>query len=72
MKDKENISSKGPKKRDSACYQVLHDIVIPAGTILRQQHGLAEDFGCVVAGGIFRVGGPTATDKPGTYKRVVA
>lgn len=27
--------SKGPKKRNPVCYQVLHDIVIPAGTILR-------------------------------------
>lgn len=26
---------RGPPKHDPACYQVLHDIVIPAGTILR-------------------------------------
>jgi hypothetical protein len=28
--------SKGPKKRNPECYQTLRDIVIPAGTILRQ------------------------------------
>lgn len=29
-------ASKGPKKRDPVCYQLQRDIVIPAGTILRQ------------------------------------
>lgn len=28
--------SKGPKKRNPECYQLQRDIVIPAGTILRQ------------------------------------
>lgn len=28
--------SKGPKKHNPVCYQVQRDIVIPAGTILRQ------------------------------------
>lgn len=35
MKSKDEIS-KGPKKRDPTSYQLQRDIVIPAGTILRQ------------------------------------
>lgn len=34
MTDK--LISKGPKKHDPTCYQIQRDIVIPAGTILRQ------------------------------------
>lgn len=31
-----DVISKGPKKHDPVCYQLRHDIVIPAGTILRR------------------------------------
>lgn len=33
---KDNIRRGLPAKRDPTSYQTLHDIVIPAGTILRQ------------------------------------
>lgn len=42
---------KGPPKRNPASYQVLQDIVIPAGTILRWK---GEDkYGCGIEGAEF-------------------
>jgi hypothetical protein len=71
MKDKETVS-KGPKKRDPTCLQVLDDIVIPTGTILRQDPGKPDVFSCDVG----LVGKLSVTLKPGDihsrYKRVIA
>lgn len=42
------------QKRDPICYQVVHDIVIPAGTILRQaanERGGAGHVECAVGHG---------------------
>lgn len=71
MKDKE-IISKGPKKRDSTCFQTQHAILIPAGTILRQAPGTAGTFSCPVAHGEFNIGVAIAQANPDTFKRVVA
>jgi hypothetical protein len=71
VKDKE-IVSKGPKKRDPACFQTKHDITIPAGTILRQEPGKEGTFTCPLAYGKFvldRSDGEAWTD---TYRKVTA
>lgn len=75
MKDKDTIS-KGPKKRDAACLRVQHDIVIPAGTILRQEPGskisLFSTFSCPVGFGRFVVTDESAQDHADVFKRVIA
>lgn len=71
MKDKETIS-KGPKRRDPACYQTQHSIVIPAGTILRQDPGKPGTFSCPVAYGKFVLDESDAKAWTDTYKRVIA
>lgn len=71
MKEKDTIA-KGPKKRDPACYQTQHVILIPAGTILRQEPGTAGVFTCPVAFGIFTIEGTAAAQHPDDYKRVIA
>lgn len=46
--------SKGPKKHNPECYQLQRDIVIPAGTILRQaadQRGGSGYVECIVGHG---------------------
>jgi hypothetical protein len=70
MKDKDTIS-KGPKKRDPTCFQTKHAILIPAGTILRQDAGRPGTFSCPVAHGVFSVSGDVAGEIFETYKRVV-
>jgi hypothetical protein len=71
VKDKE-IISKGPKRRDPACLQTQHDIIIPAGTILRQDPGKDGTFTCATAHGNFVVIDKTARDHPECFKRVIA
>lgn len=71
MKDKD-VVSKGPKRRDPVCFQTLHAILIPAGTILRQESGKDGAFTCPLSGGVFSVLGTDASQAPDTYKRVVA
>lgn len=71
MKDKDVIS-KGPKRRDSACFQTQHVILIPAGTILRQEPGKPGVFTCPLAHGVFTVDREVSEAHPGTFKRVVA
>lgn len=71
MKDK-NAISKGPKRRDETCYQVLHDIVIPAGTILRSygQHSFEAQIGSC---GKFSISDEHPADVPtDAFRRVVA
>lgn len=70
MTSKETVS-KGPKKVDPTCLQVQHAILIPAGTILRQEAGKAGVFSCPVAYGIFKVTREAGEADPSTYKRVV-
>jgi hypothetical protein len=49
-----------PPKRDAASYEVQHDIVIPAGTILRT---LGDGkFGCEVGVGLITVRGVFSVD----------
>lgn len=69
MRDKDTIS-KGPKRRDETCYQVLHDIVIPAGTILRHRGG--NNFGCEVTHGDFLLVRDSADAHPNKFNRVIA
>lgn len=71
MKDKEVIS-KGPKKRDPTCFQTQHAILIPKGTILRQEPGKEGTFTCPVAHGVFSVVRGDAEAHADTFKRVVA
>jgi hypothetical protein len=63
MRDKDTIS-KGPKKRDPACFETQHAIIIPAGTILRQQPGAAGTFDCPVAFGKFTIDRTVAEANP--------
>jgi hypothetical protein len=71
VKDKETIS-KGPKKRDSASVQTLHAILIPAGTILRQEPGKPGVFSCPVGYGVFTLDTAAAVAHPEDFKRVIA
>ena len=70
MKSKDEIS-KGPKKRDPACLQTRHVILIPAGTILRQEPGKPGVFSCPLSGGKFIFEG-NPDEYQGSYKKVVA
>lgn len=70
MKDKD-IVSKGPKRRDETCLEVRHDIVIPAGTILRQEPGKPAAFSCELSGGKFVFDGD-ASAFAGSFRKVVA
>jgi hypothetical protein len=69
MRDKDTVS-KGPKRRDPTCFQVLNDIVIPAGTILRS-HGGGATFEAGIEGGNFVVSKADA-EALSNFKRVVA
>jgi hypothetical protein len=71
VKDKD-IISKGPKKRDPACFQTLHAILIPAGTILRQGPGATGTFDCPVAFGKFTIDRSAAEANVDTYRKVVS
>lgn len=72
MIDEKTTASKGPQKRDPTCYQLQHAIILPAGTILRQDPGKAGVFSAPVAHGAFTIAGDVARDHPDTFKRVVA
>lgn len=61
-----------PATRDPVCYQTQHAIIIPKGTILRQQPGAPGVFDCPVAHGTFTVDAIPALEHADTYKRVVA
>lgn len=71
MKSKDEIS-KGPKKRDPTCLQLQHDIIIPAGTILRQHPGKAGKFSCPAEGGDFAIDEQQSAARPGIYRKVIA
>jgi hypothetical protein len=71
MRDKD-IISKGPKKRDPASFQTLHAILIPAGTILRQEPGKPGDFTCPAAFGVFTIDRTAAEAHTDTYRKVVS
>jgi hypothetical protein len=71
MRDKDTIS-KGPKKRDALSLEVRHAILIPAGTILRQEPGKPGIFTCPAANGSFSVNLADAAALPDTYRKVVA
>jgi hypothetical protein len=66
------ITNRGPKKRDPMCFQTLHAILIPAGTILRQDPGKEGTFTCPVAHGVFSVDRAASEAHPDTFKKVVA
>jgi len=66
------ITNRGPKKRDAACFEVQHAILIPKGTILRQEPGKPGVFTCPVAFGRFEVTDKAGFDNPDTYRRVIA
>lgn len=66
-----NQAAKGPKKRDPACLQVQADIVIPRGTILRQEPGKQGKFTCPASFGSFTVEGIDAHQHTDIYKMVV-
>lgn len=67
-----SAASKGPKKRDPACLQVQADIVIPKGTILRQEPGKQGKFSCGASYGNFTIEGLDAHQHADLYKMVVA
>ena len=63
-------AKRGPPRRDETCYQVLSDIVIPAGTILRDVG--KGNFGAPVGlDGDFLIS-PKPGKIPSGFKRVVA
>lgn len=66
------ITNRGPKKRDPACFEVQHAILIPKGTILRQDPGKPGVFTCPVAHGVFTVLDEAGRTHPDTFKRVIA
>lgn len=67
----EKIKKAMPPKRELASYELQHAIIIPKGTILRQEPGKPGVFDCPVAGGKFTVDALPALQMPATYKRVV-
>lgn len=72
MKSKDEIS-KGPKKRDPACFQTLHAILIPAGTILRQHPDHPRGIrSCPVAHGEFLISLEMGEAHPDTFRKVIA
>lgn len=70
MKEK-GITNRGPKKRDPACFQTVHPILIPAGTMLRQDPGKPGTFTCPAGYGVFSVSDEVGQEHPGTYRRVI-
>lgn len=71
MRDKDVIS-KGPKKRDAMCFELRHAILIPKGTILRQEHGKPGIFTAPVGHGSFALTTEAGISHPEDYGRVVA
>jgi hypothetical protein len=69
---KDPIKRALPPKRDPACFELQHAILIPKGTILRQPAGAPGTFDCPVAGGKFVIDVVPAMADPATYKRVIA
>lgn len=66
------IKNKGPKKRNPACLQLQQDIVIPRGTILRQEPGKQGTFKCHATYGEFTIDGIHAHQHADIYKLVTA
>lgn len=67
-----DITNRGPKKRDPMCFELQHAILVPKGTILRQEAGKPDIFTCPVSGGVFTVTTVDAMIRTDTYKRVIA
>jgi hypothetical protein len=65
-------AARGPKKRDPACLQLQADILIPKGTILRQEPGKPGKFRCPVAWGDFIIEGIDAHQHADFYKMVTS
>lgn len=65
-------AAKGPKKRDPACLMVMESIIIPKGTILRQEPGKQGTFKCPVRYGNFTIEGIDAHQHADIYKLVTA
>lgn len=72
MIEKDKIKKAMPGRRDPTCFELQHAIIIPKGTMLRQDPGRAGAFSCPVAGGAFIVEAVIANEERGTYKRVVS
>lgn len=70
--NEKGITNRGPKKRDPACFEVQHAILIPKGTILRQEPGKPGVFTCPAGYGTFSVTDEIGREHPDTYKRVIA
>ena len=71
MKEKD-VVSKGPKRRDPTCFETQHAILIPKGTILRQEPGKDGTFTCPVAHGVFSVDRANAEGHTDTFRKVIA
>ena len=67
-----DVISKGPKRRDPTCFETRHVILIPAGTILRQDPGKAGAFTCPVAFGVFSIDRAACEAHSDDYRRVTA
>lgn len=68
--EKDPIKRALPPKRDPVCFELQHAILIPAGTVLRQDIGGV--FSCPVANGVFTIERDAAQAHPADYKRVIA
>lgn len=66
-----DLATKGPKKRDPACLKLQADILIPRGTVLRQEPGKQGKFTCGVGYGSFTIEGIDAHQHADIYKLVV-
>ena len=66
------IRNRGPKKRDPACLQLQQDIIIPRGTILRQEPGKQGTFKTHASFGNFSIEGIDAHQHADIYRLVTA
>lgn len=73
MIDKDTKIKKAmPPKRESMCFELQHAILLPAGTMLRQEPGKPGFFTAPVAHGVFSVTTEDGISHPATFKRVIS
>lgn len=72
MNEKDKIKRGLPSKRDATCYRVERDIVIPAGTILRDagDNHFSAPVGSAIAE--FIIYAKPGENLPPEFKRVIA
>lgn len=61
-----------PPKREAISFELQHAVLLPKGTILRQEPGKPGFFTAPVAHGVFTVTTEEGISHPDTYKRVIS